>query len=574
MRFRLSSALSRAAMVVFVAGSIALIPATAGAASSHPAAKAKVYLTAFQSEPSAGWVTKNFNPFVPSPDDFSHGAIYEPLMVITQASSKTVIYPWLATKAVWSNHNKTLTVDLRHGVRWSDGQPFTSADVVFTYTYTKAHGIDQTCFSTSCPGTIAANGKYQVVFHFNKTIATGYQPLLSTGNYMLPEHIWKNISNPLAFTDSNPVGTGPFTKVENFSIAQYTLAKNPYYWQRLSYAGIKVPGYKTNGDALAAFEGHDVDWAPISPGISEKQVVATDPKHLHYFNSPPTAPLDLEFNYQKAPFNSVPLRQAISMSINRKAISVQAEDSNEAPSDALGLKFLWSDWVNHSLDKLDKKLSTYNPNAARALLKKAGFTWKSGVLYSKSGKEVSMELSCPDGWSDWQIAIQLIAQELKAGIGMNATYNAHADQNTWFGWRSSRTMGYSDGALFGTESQGQTPYQYFWSFMSKQAYWPVNGTPPSSSWDVNGWYSNKATSLLNQFVSTSSVRKQHQIADQLQAIDLNNMAIIPTVTQAIWYNYSTLHFTGWPTPKHYYAYAAGYSYPDDVKVLTTIHPVK
>lgn len=574
MRFRFSSALTRAAAVAAFTGSVALIPATAGAAATaKPAAKASVYLTAFESEPSNGWVTKTFNPFLPAPDDFSHGGIYEPLMIITQAGGSQT-YPWLATKYKWANHNRTLTVTLRHGVKWSDGKSFTSADVVFTYKYTKQHNIDPSCFSSSCTASINAKGRYVVVFHFNTVNTTSLQALLSNP-YMLPKHIWSSVKDPLTYTDSSPVGTGPFTQVQNFSSQEYTLGRNPHYWQKLHYAGIHVPAYKSNADAIAALEKHQVDWAPVNIPNPQTQFVNYDPKHFHYFNSPPTAPLDLQFNEQKYPFNQVALRKAISMSIDRKAISVKAETRNELPSDALGLHFLWPKWVSPKLKSQDKKLSTYNPKAARTLLKKDGFTWKGGTLTDKHGKTVQMTLSCPDGWSDWQIAIQLIATELKSGIGLDANFNAHADQNTWFGWRSSRTFGYPDGALFGTESQGQTPYQYFWSFMSKQAYWPVgSGTQPNGSWDNSGWTSAKATGLLNQFRQTSSSKLQHKLANELQAIQLNNMPIIPTVTQAIWYNYSTLNFTGWPTKKNYYAYAAGYTYPDDAKVLTTIRPVK
>jgi peptide/nickel transport system substrate-binding protein len=43
---------------------------------------------------------------------------------------------------------------------------------------------------------------------------------------------------------------------------------------------------------------------------------------------------------------------------------------------------------------------------------------------------------------------------------------------------------------------------------------------------------------------------------------------------ATWYTYSTLHFTGWPTPSNYYTIGAPWQYPDDVKVMTSVTPVK
>ena len=52
-------------------------------------------------------------------------------------SSQT--HPWLATSYAWSNGGKTLTFDLRQGVKWSDGTPFTSADVAYTFNLIKSN---------------------------------------------------------------------------------------------------------------------------------------------------------------------------------------------------------------------------------------------------------------------------------------------------------------------------------------------------------------------------------------------------------------------------------------------------
>ena len=70
------------------------------------------------------------------------GAIYEPLVVATVAGGGHV-YPWLATSWKWSNGNKTLTLQIAQNVKWSDGQPLTAADVVYSLTagkQDKAHG--------------------------------------------------------------------------------------------------------------------------------------------------------------------------------------------------------------------------------------------------------------------------------------------------------------------------------------------------------------------------------------------------------------------------------------------------
>src|SRR5262249_33588357 len=77
-----------------------------------------------------GDFVRNFNPFSPTPSDASRGFIYETLLYFNRIDN--TMHPWLATKAEFSSDAKTITFTLRQGVKWSDGQPFTSDDVVFT----------------------------------------------------------------------------------------------------------------------------------------------------------------------------------------------------------------------------------------------------------------------------------------------------------------------------------------------------------------------------------------------------------------------------------------------------------
>ena len=78
---------------------------------------------------------KNFNPYTATGQPsgaFVQGAFYEPLIITGEGGLKPV--PWLARSWKWSNGNKTLTLNLARGVKWSDGKALTSADVVYSVT--------------------------------------------------------------------------------------------------------------------------------------------------------------------------------------------------------------------------------------------------------------------------------------------------------------------------------------------------------------------------------------------------------------------------------------------------------
>lgn len=74
----------------------------------------------------ATW-TRNFNPLHPGALFPSAGGIYEPLLIFNRA--KATYVPWLASSYSWSTDNTRLTFDVRPGVKWSDGKPFTDGPI-------------------------------------------------------------------------------------------------------------------------------------------------------------------------------------------------------------------------------------------------------------------------------------------------------------------------------------------------------------------------------------------------------------------------------------------------------------
>src|SRR5213592_4237914 len=112
---------------------------------------------------------KNFNPFtatgLPS-GQFVKGAIYEGLTVSPEGGKPTL--PWLARTWKWSNGNKTLTLQLAKGVKWSDGKALTSTDVVYSLTAGKQNKVMDIVGYTRPDTNIAAikaKGAYAVVIN-------------------------------------------------------------------------------------------------------------------------------------------------------------------------------------------------------------------------------------------------------------------------------------------------------------------------------------------------------------------------------------------------------------------------
>jgi ABC-type transport system substrate-binding protein len=115
-----------------------------------PAGNADAVLTL--GEQNLPTFTRNFNPFVSTALPGTVNVIHEPLMIYSSASGE--LAPWLATGYEWSDDLTTLAFTLRDGVLWSDGEPFTTSDVAFTFNLLKtAPGVNSSVLPALVGGT-------------------------------------------------------------------------------------------------------------------------------------------------------------------------------------------------------------------------------------------------------------------------------------------------------------------------------------------------------------------------------------------------------------------------------------
>ncbi len=568
MKFTARNRFTLPALLSGIALAAVLAPASVGAARPHAG---PLYLTAMQNFRTT--MTRNFNPFGCNPTtsmDFTCGAIYEPLIIITTGGGGHT-YPWLATGYKWTNGNKTLIVTTRQGVKWSDGQPFTAADVAFTFNYGKKYAVaDQNgLWASKLLSSVKAISPNQVAFNFTK-VDTTVLPYIVNSIKIIPQHIWSKVTNPGTWANPNPVGTGPFTQIVKFTGQEYILGKNPYYWQKGAdnFDGVKVPLFTGNDSANLAMVNGELDTTGNFVPNIQKVYVSKDPAHFHYFYASDTTALGLFFNDQQYPYSMVGFRKALSYAIDRTKVWQIGEYGYEPPADGIGMVAQYPSWVDKSLLPEAKEITTYNPAKAKSMLASLGFKMQNGQLMDPKGHPVAIQLSVINGWTDWVLSMQIIQQDLKA-IGINATVKL-MDQNSW---TDKADKGELSAHLHWTNG-GITPYYYFYGYMSKQSYVPT-GQDASLNGQTNWerWWSPEATTLLAQFRSTSDSAQQHAIINKLEKIQLDQYPFIPVMYSAIWYTYSTKHFTGWPDQKNYYTIGSINNYPDYLEAWARLKPV-
>ncbi len=505
--------------------------------------------------------TCQFNPYNPNFSTLPFGPVYEPLAFVDNLESGKAS-PWLASSWVWSNSDKTLTFTIRKGVTWSDGKPFSAADVLFTFNLLKKYPALDLNSDWTFLTSVTQQGSDQIVMNF-KTAGQADFYYAADQTAIVPQHIWGSIKNPVTYSDKDPIGTGAYTvsacTPENIT---YTAYKHYYVPGLPKVETVNYPAYLSNNAANADLASGKDQWG--NQFIPSIQAAYTSKNASNKYWFPPTVNNEIFVNLKNPMLSNVAVREAISYGIDRAKVSTNGEYGYEPPANQSGIVTpTYSSWVDPSLTT--KYNYGYNPTKAKQVLTAAGFKMGSnGIFTSPSGQPLSLSIINIGDYSDWVASMQIVAQEMKA-VGINLSVenlsSTAYDADLYTG---KYQLAYS------TESGGPGPFYEMrqWLLSSNSA--PI-GQTASSNWER---YSNPATdTLLNEYPAASPAM-QHQIVDQLQQIMLTDLPVIPVVESVDWFEYNTGDFSGWSTQSDPYAQPGPAITPDFGWVLMHLAPVK
>ncbi|WP_437979322.1 ABC transporter substrate-binding protein [Sorangium sp. So ce295] len=534
--------------------------AAAAASAQQPPTKRAAMVTIAR-EQQATWV-RNFNPLLPegSVRFPTVAGIYEPLLVYNTMRSDYT--PWLATSYAWSDANKKLTFTTRSGVKWSDGQAFTARDVAFTFALIKKHAALDLAGVWRFLGAVTAIDDTTVEF----TLRRPYVPGLSYIGHqpIVPEHVWKDVVDPVTFANENPVATGPFTEVKVFQNQVYELGKNPHYWQEGKPAvdGLRFPAYPSNDQVTLALVNGEIDWAGAFVPDIERVFVARDPANHHYWFPLVGGTATLYPNATKKPFDDVRVRKAISMAIDRDQIVKLAADNYTHGADATGLDDSYERFRSEKAVEAGDWVK-FDPQRANQILDEAGYPRGADGIRTRLGKPMRFEINVVSGWSDWVRAVQIITQNLES-VGIAASMKTY-DFSAFY---AALQKGLFDLSM-GWTSVEPTPYNFYRDLMSADLVKPLGEVAPRN-WHRFG--AREADVLFHAFESATSPADQKRILDGLQMIFVQAAPVIPLFNNPSWGEYSTKRFTGFPTMENPYAKLTPNNPPEYLLVLTELRP--
>ena len=471
------------------------------------------------------------------------GRLMGDLIEINRSTQQTE--PALAKSWKISPDGRTFTLQLRKGIRFSDGHPFDADDVVFSFNVYMDEAVDSPqrdlLIIDGKPILVTKLDQYTLRFALPRPYAAAER--LFDGLAMLPKHLLEKPYREGHFAQawslnvqaSEIAGLGPFRLKQYVPGQRVVVERNPYYWkvdqknQRLPYLDELVFLFVGTEDAqVMRFEAGETDI--ISRLSSENYNLLSREKSRAGSQLADMGP-SLEYNFllfnlndlstkkldavagKQTWFRDLKFRQAVSAAVDRESIVRLVYGTRGAA--------LWGNvgpgnklWINQSIPHPARSVET-----ARQLLKAAGYSWNpAGQLLDATRRPVEFSIITSSSNSQRMKMATLLQDDL-SHLGMQVhvvplEFRAMID-------RVFQTYNY-DAAIMGLGGgdADPNPEMNVWAFSGTSHLWHLGETQPASDWE------RELDQLMQQQMVTLDYARRKQLYDRAQQLIAENLPFI------------------------------------------------
>ncbi len=457
--------------------------------------------------------------------------------------------PALATSWKVSPDHLHYTLQLRKGIRFSDGLPFDADDVVFSFKVYLDEQVDapqrDSLITSGKPIAVRKTGPYTVVFDLASPYASAERLFDSIA--ILPSHLLQQSYSQgrlthawaLSTAPQEMAGLGPFYVKSYVPGQRLTLARNPYYWKadgkgnRLPYLAEMTFVFAGSEDAeVIRFEAGEADIldriSSQNYSVLQKESAA---RHVQLYDLGP----GLEYNFllfnlntvlpvqsgdisrRQAWFKEVKFRQAISSAVDRIAMNRLVYLGRGTP--------LWTHVTPGNLLWFDAEIArpARSTERARQLLKEAGFSWRpDGKLIDSHKEQVTFSIAASSS-SSQRIQMATMLQQDLSDIGIEVQvvpleFRGMLD-------RVFKTHNY-DVAVMGLGGGDIDPNSQMNVLLSSgdDHLWNLGQAQPATPWEA------EVDRLMKRQVSAAVMSERKRIYDHVQEIEQQNEPVVYLVS--------------------------------------------
>jgi len=340
--------------------------------------------------------------------------IYETLV---ERNNETLeLNPVLAESWEISEDKLTYTFKLRKDVKWQDGEPFTSEDVVFSYKTIMNPKVDAPQLRAYFQEIrdVEAIDDYTVKFTYARPYFLALE--FCGGMPIVPKHVFAQGDFNTNPAGRSPVGTGPYKFLRWTTGREIVIEKNPDYWGEKPKLNRIVFRIITDSSvSLQVLKREELDVSGLTPIQWARQTSSKSFEEnfdkLSYFRPNYSY---IGWNLRRPYFSDKLVRQALTHLVNRELILQQILFD-------LGAVVTNPFYINSP--EYDKSITPfpYDPKKASELLEQAGWTdTNNNGIRDKDGVEFKFEFLIPAGSETGEKIATILKEELdKTGISMD-----------------------------------------------------------------------------------------------------------------------------------------------------------
>lgn len=328
------------------------------------------------------------------------------------------VVPDLADSWSLSEDRKTYLISLHPGLLWSDGQPLTAADVVFTFSSTQQPKLGSPLAASFRDIVVTAQDDGLMTSFILKEPYVPFLNALTVG--LVPQHIWQNVAYDSwlqAEANLKPVGTGPFrfsslTRDGQGNLRNYILEPNPYSHEELPF--FKKFSLRFYPDFVSALEALKQGTIDGLGDLSRRDKASLNPRRFAVYDI--TLPQYTAIFYNPNTNNALKdavIRQGLSYAINRPALIQEALSGLAQPATG---PFAFGEVKTRTA----AQAITYDPTKTVQLFTQAGFT-RSGPngVFSKDDAPLEITLTLVDTDEQRRVAEEVKRQWEAVGVKVN-----------------------------------------------------------------------------------------------------------------------------------------------------------
>ena len=524
----------------------------------------------------------SFNPYLPGTTSRTgFNFVYEPLYFYNAFAGEMI--PWIATGHRFNDDYTEVTIDIRPGVKWSDGRPWTARDLVFTINMLRANAPDLS-YSTDMDNWVAEAVAEDSLTARIRLTAPNPRFVFSylTGNFgigmtIVPEHVWAG-KDPREFTNFDlqsglPVFSGPYQLVlstpqqriwdlrRDWWAAETGFQQLPQV-ERIIYLSF-MEETKRVQNLIANHMDTSLDLRP--PNIIT--VLESNPLTTTWTGREPPYgyidfwPISLGFNNLEAPFADVGVRRAINYAIDREqlvAVGWQgAGTSTLLPFPDYPAMRPYFDAVADLLEK--HEVGVFDLAKSAALMEGRGWQRQAEGYWTRDGEPLKIVIDISPIFND--IVPVLVAQLERAGF--DADFRMTSDTYSRVSQGTART--------FITGHGGSVRDPYFTLRLYHSRFVQPTGTAAEYMWR---WSNAEYDAIVDRMASVGPGDPElMRLYRQAMEIWLAELPSIPILQ---WYHripHNETYWKNWPSAANPYINSA-YWHRVWLLVLLNLEPTR